>query len=90
MQALLVRGLLGQSEITEAALLSEQMLSALSQLGGGYIEVMVRRTAAEALTCSGQHVRAHGELTTAATRLAVRSERIPDPETRRRYLNSQE
>lgn len=89
-QALLVRGLLGQSEITEAALLSEQMLSALSQLGGGYIEVMVRRTAAEALTCSGQHVRAHGELTTAATRLAVRSERIPDPETRRRYLNSQE
>jgi hypothetical protein len=87
--SLLARGLLQSGAIVEAAPLAPRMLTALEDLGGGYIEVVVRRTAAEAFLAAGQSERGTLELQRAQERLDLRAERITDEATRARYRQSQ-
>lgn len=87
--SLLARALLQSGAIAEAAPLAPRMLTALEDLGGGYIEVVVRRTAAEAFLAAGQSERGTLELQRAQERLDLRAERITDEATRARYRQSQ-
>ena len=87
--SLLTRALLGAGALTDAALLAPKLLTSLEDLGGGYIEVAVRRAAAAAFLASGQSERGQLELQRAEERLQLRSERIADEATRALYRHSQ-
>lgn len=87
--SLLTRALLESGAVAEAAALAPRMLTSLEDLGGGYMEVAVRRAAAAAFLASGQRERGQLEQQRAQQRLQTRIERIADEATRARYRLSQ-
>ena len=84
----LTRALLGRGADGRGAA-RPKLLTSLEDLGGGYIEVAVRRAAAAAFLASGQSERGQLELQRAEERLLLRSERIADEATRALYRHSQ-
>lgn len=88
-QSVLARALSACGEQSEAVTLAEDLLQALAQLGGGYMEVTVRLAAGQILAQAGQTERADRERIRALQSVILHADQIPDATLRTLYKDSQ-
>jgi len=85
-QSLLTNALLAMDAKAEAAQVVQKMLIAQEELGGGYMEIVVRQTAARTFRALGLSERSAMEQRNAESRLNSRAEKILDAVAQMRYV----